>query len=336
MNKLDMSEMQAISEHAQKPTVFDKAAYIVLKKCMNLKKNEKLLIVYDINKKDIADILIKRAMSMTKYADKIKTKVAKENGEEPLKHVADKMLGYDIVLLVTTKSLSHTDARRRASKKGARIASMPNITKEMMKRALTADYQKIRKISKKIYDSIKNKKIIRLSTKIGTNLTIPARKPMFKDLGLYHKKGSFGNLPAGEVGFAPIEKKTNGILVIDKTMAGIGKLKKPIRMLIKNGFARKIEGGKEAHKLKRLLKNFKNNNVYNIAEFAIGTNYKARISGITLEDEKVFGTAHIALGDNTSYPGGKIKAPTHLDGVISKPTLIADNKKIMEQGILLI
>ena len=68
----------------------------------------------------------------------------------------------------------------------------------------------------------------------------------------------------------------------------------------------------------------------------MGTNYKAKITGITLEDEKVYGTVHVALGDNTSYPGGIIKAPIHLDGVISKPTVFIDDKKIMNNGKLLL
>ena len=73
----------------------------------------------------------------------------------------------------------------------------------------------------------------------------------------------------------------------------------------------------------------------NIAEFSIGTNEKAKITGITLEDEKVLGTAHIALGNNKSY-GGKVDVPLHLDGVFYSPTIFVDKKKIMEKGKLLI
>jgi hypothetical protein len=36
------------------------------------------------------------------------------------------------VLLVTEKSLSHTRARRKANEQGARIASLPGLTREMM------------------------------------------------------------------------------------------------------------------------------------------------------------------------------------------------------------
>ena len=51
-------------------------------------------------------------------------------------------------------------------------------------------------------------------------------------------------------------------------------------------------------------------------------------------DEKIYGTCHIALGNNTGF-GGKVNVPLHLDGIIKKPTISVDNKKIMESGRLL-
>lgn len=312
----------------------EKAADIVLKQYMNLKKKENILIVFDKNKRRLANIFLKSAKKITKNTFSIETPVAKINGKEPPKIIAEEMKKYAVVLLITTKSLSHTNARRKACKVGARIASMPGITEDIVKRTLTADYKKISKIGKRIAKKLIGKKFLRIQTKLGTDLIIPNRK-VKHDNGLYHKKGSFGNLPAGEICFAPFENKTNGIFIVDKSMAGIGKLKSNIRFIVKDGYVTKIEGKDEAKKLSSLLKKFNNKKVYNIAELGIGTNYKAKITGIVLEDEKVLGTVHIALGDNTSY-GGKIKAPMHLDGVISKPTIFADNKKIMENGTLLI
>ena len=106
-------------------------------------------------------------------------------------------------------------------------------------------------------------------------------------------------------------------------------------MIVKKGFVVDIQGGEEALELKKMLENFNNKKVYNIAELGIGTNDKAIISGNVLEDEKVLGTAHIAVGNNTAY-GGKCNAPCHLDGVFRNPTIFADDKKIMEKGRLLV
>jgi leucyl aminopeptidase (aminopeptidase T) len=69
-----------------------------------------------------------------------------------------------------------------------------------------------------------------------------------------------------------------------------------------------------------------------LAEFGIGTNPKARL-GIVLEGEKVLGTCHIALGDNSTF-GGRVRAGIHIDGIILKPTVKLDEKILMENGRL--
>ena len=98
-------------------------------------------------------------------------------------------------------------------------------------------------------------------------------------------------------------------------MAGLGVVKgKPIRVEVKDGFAINISGGVQAKKLDATLNKY-GQLARNIAEFGIGTNYKAKLSGVLLEDEKVMGTIHIALGDNKSM-GGTVDIPIHLDGVV--------------------
>ena len=64
-------------------------------------------------------------------------------------------------------------------------------------------------------------------------------------------------------------------------------------------------------------------------------NEKAIITGNMLEDEKVMGTCHIALGNNAFF-GGKVNVPLHIDGLIKKPTIIIDDQTIIHKGNLLI
>ena len=307
---------------------------------MATKPNERVLIIYDKNKRNIANSLLKEAKKVTKHTTLIEIPIPKFNGQEPPKETAKEMLNFDIILMPTSKSLSHTEARRNASEKGARIASMPGITEEIMKRTLTADYYKITEISNKIMNILnrayETKEKIKITTELGTNLEMQVNRklPQVSE-GIFHKKGDWGNLPDGEAYFAPLENHTNGILIIDASMAGIGKLTNTIKIEIKDGYATNIEGKQQAEQLKKLLKNFNNSSVYNIAELGIGTNDKAIITGTILEDEKVLGTAHIALGNNLSY-GGTVNAPCHLDGIFLNPTITAGNKTIMEKGKLLL
>jgi leucyl aminopeptidase (aminopeptidase T) len=245
------------------------------------------------------------------------------------------MLNYDVEILVTTKSLSHTAARKNASKSGARITTLPGITIETMKRAIDVDYDKLKEMTSKISGILDKGNNVKITTEAGTdmNFSIKGREGQGDDAGIYDKKGSFGNLPSGEAFLAPVEKTCNGTYVVDASFGGIGKLNSPIKITVKNGYAVDFFG-EDAEKLKEILEKF-GKEAGNIAEFGIGTNTNAIITGNILEDEKVFGTCHIALGNNSGF-GGKVDVPIHLDGIIKNPIIYVDNKKIMDDGKLIV
>tara|TARA_Y100000310_G_scaffold65534_1_gene61014 strand:+ start:2688 stop:3635 length:948 start_codon:yes stop_codon:yes gene_type:complete len=312
-----------------------KSVNIVLKKCLNLKKNEKLLIVTDSKLYSIAKLFFDAANKITPSVKLIKIPIPKVNGTEPPKEIAKEMLKYDVELLITTKSLSHTKARKNACDEGARIVTMPGITKGIISRTLDINYNKLEKINNKIAGIIDKGKAVRIRTNLGTSISfsIGGRKAFGNDLGLFKKKGSFGNLPTGEIFVAPVEGTAEGIFIADASFADIGKLNNPIKIYVRKGYAVKFIGEK-AKKLLDLL-NSVGRGSRNIAEFGIGTNEKARIAGNILEDEKVKGTCHIALGNNDGF-GGKVNVHLHLDGIIRNPSIWVDGKKIMKNGRFLI
>lgn len=310
-------------------TSLQKAAKTILNSCMGLKQNESCLIVTDNKKRKIANILLKEARKISEKCKLITKPIGRIHGEEPSKKIAKEMLKYDVILLVTTKSLSHTIARKNAVEKGARVASMPGIAESILKRAINVNYKQIQSLNNKIAKRLTKGKKVKIVTKKGTNLIFSIKGREGKaDTGIYINEGNWGNLPAGETAIAPLECTANGTLVVDASMSDIGKTNQ-LTITIKNGYAIKFKG-KESKKLKNLIKDL-GKSARNIAEFGIGTNPKAKVTGTVLEDEKVLGTAHIALGDNISL-GGAVKAKCHLDGVFFKPTIYVDNKKIMKDG----
>ena len=303
---------------------------IILNRCMGLKEKDSVLIITDSKLRKIADGFLESASKITDKAELEEIPIAEVSGQEPPEDIARDMLNYSVIILVTTKSLSHTNARKNASKNGARIASLPTVTEDILKRCIDIDYNKLEKNAKKITKMLTNGKKVKITAKKGTNIefSIAGRKAVGDDYGIYNKKGDFGNLPAGESFIAPVEGTANGCFVADASFASIGKLEKSIKIAVEKGFATKIEG--DNGKISALLdKN--GNDARNIAEFGIGLNEKAKISGSVLEDEKVLGTCHIALGNNSGF-GGKVNVPLHLDGVIQRPTIEIDGKKIMEEG----
>jgi leucyl aminopeptidase (aminopeptidase T) len=303
-----------------------KGARIAVNECMEIKPDEKVVIITDKNMpKNLSEALMQAIKEVGAKCEIKLIELLKVNGQEPPEDVAELMKNCDVLFLVTSKSLSHTKARRNASKSGVRIASMPKVTEfSFVEGGLTANYKEVKELIEKIHDYLKNAKTIRITSDNGTDLktNIEGRK-WDKDDGLIHEKGKFCNLPAGEIAVAPIEGTAQGVVVIDK----MGKYGEKIRYTVKNGFVEKIEGSELLEKTVEEI----GHDARNIAEIGIGTNPKARIIGNILEDEKVFGTVHMAIGSNLSF-GGSVDVPLHLDGIILKPTLEVDGKILIKDG----
>jgi len=301
----------------------------VLNKILNLDQEEKFLIITDNIKKHLAEDLFTYATNNDYNAKLLLIPELKQNGEEPSLQVATEMLKSDVIIMLTDKSLSHTTARRLATEKGARIISSPGITEEILNRCVDIDYDKLITFHKYLRPIIADSKQIKVTTKLGTDITFSIQNTHgYAKYLLKHDKGAFGNLPRGEVDSGIIN--ANGTIVVDGSMASIGLLKEPIKLEVINNIARIVSDNKDSLKLKIILDKV-GNNAYLIAEFGIGTNPEAKLTGIILEDEKVKGTIHFALGNNLSY-NGKNNVPIHLDGIIKEPTIIVDNKVVMQEG----
>ena len=311
------------------------AALIAVRDCMGVKPGERVLVITDVKLRTIGYALFEAARSLGNDALLVEMVPRSTNGEEPPPEVAALMAQYDVVLCPTSKSLTHTDSRRAASAKGARVATLPGVTEEVMIRCMNADYTEIAARTFRVCDLMRTTKTIRVTAPAGTDITMPieGREPHASS-GLFREKGLSGNLPTGEAYLAPLEGLSNGIVVVDGSMASVGMVDQPIRIVVKDGYATEITGGASAKRLIELLEPH-GKDARTVAEFGIGTNDKAILTGVILEDEKVMGTIHIAFGDNKSM-GGSVRVASHLDGLIKQPTVWFDDRKIMEGGRLLV
>ncbi|MEI7483163.1 MAG: aminopeptidase [Ignavibacteriota bacterium] len=313
--------------------LFD-SSIIALKDFLGLKKTETLLIVTDETKREIGQTLFAAGKQLSKEAFLVEIKQREINGEEPPSQIAELMKMVDVVVCPTAKSLTHTDARRNASKAGVRVATMPGITIETMVRCLSADANKVVELSLRVKALLENAAEIRVVTEKGTDIVMPMKgRSVIESTGVLLNKGDSGNLPSGEVYLAPWEGKTNGKVVIDGSLAGIGMLSEPMTIEVKDGYAERITGGPEAQKFIAAIDSV-GRDARAVAEFGIGTNYKAQLCGMILEDEKVYGTIHIAFGNNVSM-GGNINVKSHIDGLVIEPDVYADGELIMKKGKLI-
>lgn len=311
------------------------AARVAVRDCMGLQPGERVAIVTDEPCRTIGQAMFQVVKDSGNDVFLVEITPRRTHGEEPPAEVADLMQKVDVVLIPTSKSMTHTNAKRSAQANGVRVATLPGVTEEMMVRCMNANYHKIAELTNKVGDLMEQASVIRVKGPGGTDITMAVKgRKAIRSHGLFREKGKGGNLPTGEAFLAPLEGQSEGIVVVDGSMAGIGLLKEPIRITVRKGYAEEIEGGEEAKKLVELLA-IHGRLSRNVAELGIGTNEKAKITGVILEDEKVLGTVHIAFGDNVTM-GGTINVQSHLDGLILSPTVWFDDSMIMEDGKLLV
>ncbi len=309
------------------------ATRITLRDCLGLKDGEEVLIVTDAECMEVAQSLFDTSAEQGSVPLLIEIPVGRRDGEEPPELVGEMMKRVDVVIAPTLKSITHTRARREASAAGARVATMPGITPEIMVRTMKVDYHGIAQVTHALAELLSSASRVVVRTRAGTDVELSIKgRTGLSDTGLIHHSGDFSNLPAGEAYLAPVEGSTNGIIVVDGSMAGVGKLEEgdEITIVVERGVAREIRGGASAERFKGLIDSVGENGG-NVAELGIGTNNRAIISGVVLEDEKVLGTAHIAFGNNLSM-GGSIDVPLHLDGVLIRPTIEIDGRIVLNKG----
>ena len=197
--------------------------------------------------------------------------------------------------------------------------------------SMAVDWSALAARTARLVEAVNKAEWLRVTTPNGTDMMICKQgRHAGGDDGLLTEPGSFGNLPAGEAYLAPLEGMSHGLMVIE--WGPTRKLDEPLRLTVENGVGVRI-GGNDNHRAGLEAKFAENANCRNIAELGIGTNDKASRPDNVLEAEKILGTIHIALGDNTGF-GGTVSAPSHEDYVFYQPTLTAIMADGSEQVII--
>jgi len=251
----------------------------------------------------------------------------KHSGEEPPDEIVAACGAADICIFQTTLSLTHTNAGKAAVLNNGRAASLPGATLDLLQRTLSSDPQIIVSLGEKVKTALEHGREITISGTNGTNLTAQIRQNAVTNDSSIISPGYLGNLPGGEVFFAPLLHSTSGKVIIDGAIAD-DVLDEPILIEIHNGKATNFLGGKAAERLEQKLLAVGSEGLV-VAELGIGTNPEAHICENLLEAEKAYGTVHIAFG-NSSAIGGENNVPIHIDGLITEPTVAVDGKVILK------
>ena len=220
----------------------------------------------------------------------------------------------------------------------------PSISRAMFKKTVPIDYAQLQERCRRVKSALDGAVSVRVTNPNGTDIRVGIRGRAARcDDGDYSSPGSGGNLPAGEVFISPELGSSEGIIVFDGSIsdtAGDILIRSPIRCRVEAGFVKSIEGGEEARRLERAVEGGAEGarrlgaadalpedkvveyvrNARSLGELGIGLNPRAEVVGKMLEDEKAFRTCHFAIGSNYDEDA---PALIHLDGLVSRPTIVA-------------
>ncbi|MFB6081231.1 MAG: aminopeptidase [Halanaeroarchaeum sp.] len=304
------------------------AATTAVEQCLGLEAEETCVVVTDDERRPIGEALYEVASAVTDGAVVLRYPPGEQHGEEPPAPVAAAMRNADAFLAPTTKSLSHTRARSRATEEGVRGATLPGITEEVFTTGLDADYDAIAAHCADVLEQVRGADEIRVTAPNGTDITVrPGDRDWREDRGMIDEPGTFSNLPAGEVFVSP--ETADGTYVVDGTMMPYGRLADghQLRFEVEDGMVTEISDDEIRAQVETAAEGA-GEDAYNLAELGIGTNVAVTdLVGSVLLDEKAAGTVHLAIGDDAGI-GGDVNAPIHLDGIITGPTLYADGEEV--------
>ncbi len=314
-----------------------KGARKVVTHCANVLPGEQVLLVTDFQLHGIAKTVAAAAYEITPRVVVVTMPPRSLDGEEPPVCVAAAMKEADVIFTPVSKSITHTNAVRSALSGGARGIMLTAFAESMLiSGGLDADFAAIKPVCDWVAERWTEGQFVTITTPGGTHLTasITGRKGNSHP-GLAHVPGSMTAVPNIEASISPVEGTAEGMIVIDGSIPvfDIGVVREPVRYRVEKGKIVKIEGGSQAARIASIMAGCHDENVYNIAQLAIGLNPHCRLQGLMLEDEGVYRTCHVGIGTSTLLGGG-VKTALHYDAVMWHPTIVIDQTKILSDGIL--
>ena len=323
---------------AELPKKHDPVITHIIRHCGDLKAGEKVAVIGDPRTAEIT----RRFASICRDLGGLVTmallaEVAPCHGAEPDAAAAEAMRSSDLIFGLTWFSMAHTKARLSAAQNGGRYLSLPQYTEQMLEHpALMVDYRSLTPPQIKIAQALTAGKSLRFTTSSGSDvsLDITGRDANFCP-GFLDDRCRLASPPDMEVNVSPIEEATEGLFVVDGSVAldDIACLDKPIYMKLEKGACTAIYGddSRMVAKIENIFREAGNGAARIVGEFGLGFNPAAQPCGNMLLDEGSFGCVHLGFGSNSTM-GGKNSIAFHLDFIARSVTVEIDGRLYMRDG----
>lgn len=224
----------------------------------------------------------------------------------------------------------HSEFRKRATSRGARVGFVTYDLEEVDGGALSAVAEDTRRMAELLGEA----SAARLTTARGTRLELAlGERPGTALTNELADRGGWGALPDFfEAAVAPLEGTAEGVVVVDGMTLVMGIAHEPIELRVESGRVCELHGGCAADL--RAYLDAAGENADTVCELGVGTNWAAQggLSG-TFVDKRIAGTVHLGLGDNRGL-GGTSHAATHTDVLVLDARLELDGRVVVEDGRL--
>jgi leucyl aminopeptidase (aminopeptidase T) len=317
------------------------AVETVVGSCLGIRPGEDVVIVVDRTTAEIGAAL--RAAATAAGAETVLTEMEprETDGEDPPAAVAAALAASTVFIAPTRRSLSHTRARKAASDKGARGATLPGVTEDLLARLMACDFPAMTRRSRAVAALLTDADKAHVTCPLGTDLTLDlGTRAGIADDGDLTAPGAFGNLPCGEGFISPCGGDGT---VFATTLASLGLPPEPVRLTVRDGrlseadgewgerWTARMDAAEASDAEGRGDEPAGRGRCRNLAELGVGTNERAGLTGNILEDEKMLGTVHVAFGASAGI-GGTVAVPVHLDCLVAGATLDIGSTRVLDAG----
>ena len=315
--------------------------------CLNVQPHERVTVITDEACRSIADALVHEIDGVgAPHAMFVLEDVAARPLDKLPEVIAADLERSGVSIFAARAQTNELGSRMQmtdiVNRRRMRHAHMVNITDEIMRDGMRADYRAVDRLSSRVFEIVSRARTIRATTPAGSDIRAdldPALR-WVKTSGLISPE-KWGNLPGGEVFTAPGD--VNGTFVIDGVVGDwlcdrYGTLKdSPLTTTVERG--RLVDARSDNSALRDDFWRYTHTdeNSDRVGEFAIGTNIGLdHVIGNILQDEKVPGI-HIAFGSPYgAHTGAAWDSSTHIDVVGLNFDIWADDRQIMRAGKFLL
>jgi len=305
---------------------FDQMVDKVINYSLEIKQNEKVLIVADTENLHLAEGL---AAEVKKAGGELNLYFIPEELRPVLKmsKLLKRAIEFtDVLIYAITEPAVEKPFRVQLFNLGAdhgRVCALTGVGEEALIRGMNVDMHELNEFTMNVKDYLMDKDKITIRDQKGNELSLRIKgQRIIEKLAKINEKWDHSTLPVGQVFFTPLSASLNGEISVDSCGRNLGKAKLSFRDNVAQ-----IEG-ESAKEIIDVIKD--NPDAKHIGIIGFGTNPNAQLGPSFIENEKIRGSIHLGLG--YSWHLSDVMTNYYFSFIVEKPDVIVDGKYLIKNG----